>query len=322
MMEKKFDITAMGELLIDFAPAGKSDTGMKLFEQNPGGAPANMLAAAKMVGLSVAFMGKVGADMHGIYLESVLEGAGIDTRALVIDEGYFTTMAFVTLAENGERRFSFARKPGADTMFNVGDIDKDLLKNSKVFHVGSLSLTDEPARSATYEAVRFAKEHGVTISYDPNYRDPLWESEETAKELMKSLVPFADMMKISDEETDLLTPYKEPEQAAKYLLSQGVRVVGVTLGAEGVLVASKDGMTIVPGFKSNVVDTTGAGDSFWGSFVAKLIEMDVNLNTVSTEQLVEAARFGNAVASLCVEKRGGISGIPSREEVDARLKRG
>ena len=139
---------------------------------------------------------------------------------------------------------------------------------------------------------------------------------------MKSLVPFADMMKISDEETDLLTPYKEPEQAAKYLLSQGVRVVGVTLGAEGVLAASKDGMTIVPGFKSNVVDTTGAGDSFWGSFVAKLIEMDVNLNTVSTEQLVEAARFGNAVASLCVEKRGGISGIPSREEVDARLKRG
>ena len=207
-------------------------------------------------------------------------------------------------------------------MFNVGDIDKELLKNSKVFHVGSLSLTDEPARSATYEAVRFAKEHGVTISYDPNYRDPLWESEETAKELMKSIIPFADMMKISDEETDLLTPYKEPEQAAKYLLSQGVRVVGVTLGAEGVLVASKDGMTIVPGFKSNVVDTTGAGDSFWGSFVAKLIEMDVNLNTVSTEQLVEAARFGNAVASLCVEKRGGISGIPSREEVDARLKRG
>ena len=177
-MEKKYDVVALGEFLIDFTPAGSTDSGMKLFEQNPGGAPVNMLTAVSKAGLKTAFIGKVGDDMHGNFLVETAKQAGIDTRGIVVDDTVFTTLAFVTLDENGEREFSFARKPGADTMLCYKEVDADLLRDTKVFHIGSLSLTDEPARTTTFQAVKEAKKYGAVISYDPNYRKCDGEDEE------------------------------------------------------------------------------------------------------------------------------------------------
>lgn len=319
-MKKKYDIVALGELLIDFTPAGISEGGMKLFEQNPGGAPVNMLTAAAKAGLSTAFIGEVGNDMHGRFLKETVEKVGIDTSGLIMADDVFTTLAFVALSENGERTFSFARKPGADTKICFKDVKTELLQQTRVFHVGSLSLTNEPARTTTFQAVKMAKENGAIISYDPNYRAPLWESKEIATERMRSLIPFVDVMKLSDEETGLLTPYHEPEEAARYLLQKGVKVVAVTLGSEGVLISGKEGSQKVPGFKSRVVDTTGAGDSFWGGFVSQMLAADEAPELLSMEQLVKCARYGNAVASLCVERRGGISGIPEEAETLERLQ--
>ena len=176
---KNWDVVALGELLIDFTPAGLSPAGMKLFEQNPGGAPANMLTAVSRSGLKTAFIGKIGADMHGDFLRSTLEGVPIDTSGLITDPSVFTTLAFVSLSITGDRGFSFARKPGADTRLSIDEINKDMLTDTKIFHVGSLSLTDEPARTATFEAVKIAKDSGAIISYDPNYRAPLWENVDT-----------------------------------------------------------------------------------------------------------------------------------------------
>lgn len=319
-MKKIFDVVAMGELLVDFTPAGISENGRRLFEQNPGGAPVNMLAAVSKAGLSTAFIGKVGNDMHGCFLKETLLKEGIDASGLIMADDVFTTLAFVSLTEQGERDFAFARKPGADTRICFKEVNAQLVQQTKIFHVGSLSLTDEPARTTTFQAVKSAKEYGAVISYDPNYRAPLWESREMAIERMRSMIPFADMMKISDEETELLTPYRNPREAAEYLIQKGIKIVAVTLGAYGVLVCNKEGSHMVPGYRSRVRDTTGAGDAFWGGFVARLIKTEETLDQISKEQLIEAARYGNATASLCVERRGGISGMPEESEVLKRLK--
>ena len=237
-MGKTYDIVALGELLVDFTPAGISENGMLLFERNPGGAPVNMLTAAAKSGAKTAFIGKVGKDMHGLFLKDMTEGAGIDTSSLVLSEDAFTTLAFVELSNSGERNFSFARKPGADTRLAYKEIKEELLADTKVFHIGSLSLTDDPSRTTTFQAVRTAKSLGAVISYDPNYRAPLWENRETAMERMRSMVQYVDIMKLSDEETGLLTPYTEPKEAAEYLLQKGVLLAAVTMGKNGVLVAS------------------------------------------------------------------------------------
>lgn len=317
-----YDIVALGEVLIDFTNNGYSASGMRLFEQNPGGAPANMLTAATKLGLSTAFIGKVGTDMHGQFLKEVLEQQGIDTKGMILDPNFFTTLAFVELKENGERVFSFARKPGADTMLTKEDLNQDLLTNTKVFHFGSLSLTNDPSKTATYEAIRIAKDAGAIISYDPNYRAPLWENEKVAIEMMREPIPYVDMMKISDEETELLTGQVDPEAAAEILISQGVKVVVVTLGEKGALVRIKDGSHIVAGFKSQVVDTTGAGDSFWGSFVQQVLGTKKAVEELTLEELSKCVTYANAVASICVSKRGAIPAMPTKEEVEKRLNQG
>lgn len=319
-MKTKTDIAAFGELLVDFTPAGISQQGMCLFEQNPGGAPANMLAAAVKFGLTTAFIGKVGQDLHGDFLKATLAKAGINTANVIQDENYFTTLAFVNLKENGEREFSFARKPGADTKLCMKEIDKCLLENTRVFHVGSLSLTDDPSRTATYEALNLAKSNGAIISYDPNYRAALWNDQETAQLRMQSVLPYVDMMKLSDEETALLTPYQDPEEALQYLLRQGVRLAAITLGSNGALIGNANGMVKADGFSCHAVDTTGAGDSFWGGFVASYLQSETELEHLTCEQMLHFGRVGNAVASLCVERRGGISAIPDMREIRERLK--
>lgn len=320
-MSTRFDITALGELLIDFTDHGLSDTGMRLFERNPGGAPANVLAAAARLGRRTAFIGKVGADAHGQFLRRTLEEAGIDTAGLVTDGTVFTTLAFVELEKTGERHFSFARKPGADTCLCVSDLDIPRLRQTRVFHVGSLSMTDEPSHSATLAAVQAAKEAGAVISYDPNYRAALWPDEAAAAARMRELLPWVDVMKLSDEETRLLTDAAEPQAAAARLLEQGISCVAVTLGAEGALAATRDGMCRVPGFPAQVVDTTGAGDAFWGGFLHRLLALETSPASLTAAEAADCARWGNAAAALCITKRGGIPAMPAGDAV-ARLARG
>ena len=200
-----YDVTALGELLIDFTEAGTSAAGQRLFEQNAGGAPANVLVALQHLGHPTAFIGKVGQDMHGDFLTSVLEAEGVDCKGLVHSPEVFTTLAFVALAETGERTFSFARKPGADTQLAPEELDRGVIQSSRIFHVGSLSLTDEPARSATLAALKLARQSGCILSYDPNYRANLWPSEAAACKQMRAVVSAMDLMKVSDEECELLT---------------------------------------------------------------------------------------------------------------------
>ncbi len=314
-----FSVTALGEVLIDFTDHGVSANGQKLFERNPGGAPANVLVALQKLGHKTAFIGKVGTDMHGEFLRQTIAENGINCDGLISDPNFFTTLAFVALDENGDRSFSFARKPGADTQLKADELPTDVIANSRVFHVGSLSLTDEPARSATISALELADKAGCVMSYDPNYRDSLWPNAETASQQMRSLIPYMDLVKISAEECPLLTDFAEPEQAAKDLLSKGVSVVVVTLDADGAYVATKDGARIVESFRVQAVDTTGAGDSFWGGFLCAFCESGKKPADVTIDDAAGFALFGNAVASLCVRTRGAIPAMPNREAVEAVL---
>ncbi|MFZ2756792.1 MAG: carbohydrate kinase [Atopobiaceae bacterium] len=312
-------VTALGELLIDFTDAGVSEGGQKLFERNPGGAPANVLVALQRLGIGTAFLGKVGSDMHGEFLLGTLVANGVNCEGLMMDPSYFTTLAFVALDETGDRTFSFARKPGADTQLRPEELNRKIISESRVFHVGSLSLTDEPARSATLAALDIAREAGCVLSYDPNYRGSLWPNVEAAKEQMRSILPRMDLVKISDEECDLMTDEPDPVKAAHKIIAGGAKACVVTLGGKGAYACTADGGTVVPPFKADVVDTTGAGDSFWGGFLCSFCESGKAPADLTRADVQRFVRFGNAVASLCVRKRGGIPAMPTRPEVDALL---
>lgn len=312
---QKFDVTALGELLIDFTYAGQSTNGAALFEQNPGGAPANVLTAVRRLGGNAAFIGKVGRDMHGEFLEQTLQKNGIDTEGLLMDENSFTTLAFVNLDENGDRSFSFARKPGADTCLHLNEVRFDLIESSFIFHIGSLSLTDEPVRSATLAALHFAKEKGVIISYDPNYRAMLWKDEKTAAAQMRSVLPFADVIKLSDEELLLVTGETDPSKAASVLLAQGISCVLITCGAEGAVVSTQTGTVTSPAQKVKVIDTTGAGDAFMGGFLYMLSAERKSPSALTLSDARRYAEFAGRVAACCVSHRGAICAMPTMEEV-------
>lgn len=313
------DVTALGELLIDFTPCGKSASDMRIFEQNPGGAPANVLCALANLGLKTEFIGKVGKDMHGEFLKDTLTQKDVGTIGLIEDPSVFTTLAFVSLSEDGNRSFSFARKPGADTCLSSSELNKALLQNTKIFHFGSLSLTDEPVRTATYDAVRIAKESGALISYDPNYRALLWDTKEHAIEMMRSMLDFVDVMKISDEETNLLTSHSDPVLASQELIDRGIPCVVVTLGKDGALLRTKNILVKASVKPCKAVDTTGAGDSFWGGFLFKLLKSRKKLADITQEDATEFLTFANAVATLCVQKRGAIPAMPTLDQVNQIL---
>lgn len=317
-----YDISTFGEILIDFTYQGLNEKGQKLFAQNAGGAPANVLVAANKLGANTAFLGKVGNDMHGNFLRDTLKNENVNIDGLVLSNDAFTTLAFVDLNDNGERAFSFARKPGADTMMEKEEISLPILRDSHIFHIGSLSLTDNPSKATTYYAIKKAKDFGSIISYDPNYRASLWESEEKAKNEMRSIIPYVDIMKISDEEITLLTDEKEVDVATEKLIGQGVEVVVITLGSEGAYVATKEGGCKVNGFASEVIDTTGAGDAFWGAFLYRVSKSKKNPSELKLNEVAEFAYFANAVASICVEGFGAIASMPTMEEVEKRIRRG
>lgn len=319
--EQRFDVLAFGEILIDFTFKGFNDAGMRLFSQNPGGAPANVAVAVSRLGLKSAFVGKVGSDMHGDFLKEVLEHEGVDTSGLLFDQKCFTTLAFVSLDEKGERTFSFARKPGADTQITSAEFPLDLLCQSKILHVGSLSLTDSPARETTFSALKQAKSAGVLVSYDPNYRESLWESEQTATELIRQVLPFTDLLKVSREELPLLSDFSQENKIIDFLFNCGIKLIAITDGGNGTYVYTRKGVVFEPCFDCQVKDTTGAGDSFWGAFLYKFIEGGLGFDELTPEKVQEYVRFANAAASLCIEKEGAIPALATLEDVVKRLHR-
>ena len=232
-MSPMIDVVALGELLIDFAALSTDGSGYPILAAKPGGAPANFLAAVNACGKKTALLGKVGDDPFGHLLLGTLRRAGIETRGVVLDPAVFTTLAFVTLDERGERSFSFARKPGADTRLSWEEVDTSLIDEAKVFHFGNLSLTDEPARTATQKSVAYAKAKGKLICCDPNLRPPLWPDAESAREQMLWSLRQADVVKISDNEADFLWGCGPEEGADRLLKEYGVSLAMVTLGPEG-----------------------------------------------------------------------------------------
>ena len=259
------DVVALGELLIDFTGIGTGTDGYPVMAAHPGGAPANFLATLARFGAKTALIGKVGTDSFGKMLVKTLSDAGIETRGIVRSDDVFTTLAFVTLDANGDRTFSFARKPGADTALCFEEADLSLIDEAKVFHIGTLSLTDEPARSATVRAVTYAREKGKLITCDPNLRKPLWRSMEDAKKQMLWALRQADVVKISDEEVEFLWDISPEEGAEKLVNEFGVKLAFVTCGAKGCFFKNPLASGSVPGMQGlHVIDTTGAGDIFGG----------------------------------------------------------
>lgn len=313
------DITVLGEILIDFTPAGISQQGNVCFERNPGGAPANVAVCVSRLGGKAAFIGKVGEDMFGTFLATVLEDNKVDTSGMRFNSINNTTLAFVQLDENGDRSFSFYRDPGADTTLRQDEIDYKLIEDSKVFHFGSLSLTSEPVRSATHKALEFAKESGCTISYDPNLRPPLWESMKLARERILSVMKYCDILKISEEEMEFLTDEKDLDKGTEVLCSKyGMRLILVTRGAQGNYFRLGDATGSKPAFdKLKAVDTTGAGDAFLGGFIYSMLSRGVDHpDKLSIEGIEDILVFSNAAASLCVTRKGAIPAMPNLREVN------
>lgn len=315
-----YDVVALGELLIDFTYTGADELGHPILTGHPGGAPGNFLAALTAYGCTAAMIGKVGEDAFGRMLLRELGDRGIGVSGVVRDPEVFTTLAFVTLDSQGERSFSFARKPGADTRLDFSEIDLALLDSYRVLHFGTLSLTDEPARTATRQAVAYAKERGKWLSFDPNLRPPLWRDLERARAEMLWGLGQADIVKISAEETDFLWRCG-PEEAAQNLHGLGVKIAFVTLGAEGCLVSGNGVSRRVLGLSGiRAVDATGAGDIFGGSALSRLLQTGKGLEELTGAELENAARFGCAAAGLSTQRPGGISSVPTLDQVRERLE--
>ena len=305
------DITAIGEILIDLTQTGTDEGGVPRFAANPGGAPANVVVAAKRLGASAAFIGKVGRDGFGRYLRAVLEENGVEVSGLVWDEQALTTLAVVTVDPSGERSFTFYRDNTADVRLTPEEVN---LGDTKLLHFGSVSLTAEPSRSATLSAVRRAKERGILVSYDPNYRANLWDSQENAVAQMKAPLPLVDILKVSDEELPLLTGTSDLEEGSRQLAGLGIPLVLVTLGGEGAYFRYGQVAGQVPGFSVQVADTNGAGDTFLGAVLTRLAARG-GLEGLSGAELTNIVTFANRAASLTTSRSGAIPAMPSLAEV-------
>ena len=314
------DVVALGELLIDFACLSTDGEGYPTMAAHPGGAPANFLAALTKFGAKTALIGKVGTDAFGKMLLLTLEQAGISTQGMISTDDVFTTLAFVTFDEHGDRAFSFSRKPGADTCLSFEEIDLSLIDEARVFHFGTLSLTDEPARTATRKCVAYAREKGKLITYDPNLRKPLWKDLEAAREQLIWGLRQADVVKISDEEVEFLFGLGVREGAQYILDNFPVKLVFVTCGADGCWFQNEKAQGHVPSLSGiQVIDTCGAGDIFGGSALWKLQQTGKAPQELTEEELRDAVRFACTSAGLSTTRSGGISSVPEYAEILANL---
>ena len=316
-MNKKYDVVALGELLIDFTRFGMSERKTVLYEANPGGAPCNVLAMLTKLNKNCAFIGKVGDDIFGRMLKDLVEELGINISGLVLDKKVNTTLALVQNFENGDRDFSFYRNPGADMMLSKEDLSLELIENASIFHFGTLSMTHDMVREATVEAVARAKKNQCIISFDPNLRPPLWDKLEDAKLAMEWGMKQCDILKISDNELEFVTGKTSFDEGVAVLkkLYPNIQMINVTAGAEGSYSYYKEAKVFVPGYKSeNTIDTTGAGDTFCACVLNYVCENGItDLNSVQLEQML---KFANAAASIITTRRGALRVMPELREIE------
>lgn len=313
-MAKKYDVIALGELLIDFTMNGQSEQGNNMFEACPGGAPCNVLALLNKMGKKTAFIGKVGKDQFGALLRDTITEAGIGASNLMVDENVNTTLAFVHTFPDGDREFSFYRNPGADMMLTADEVNPEVVKDTKVFHFGTLSMTHEGVREATKKAVETAKANGCLVSFDPNLRPPLWSSLDLAKEQMEYGFGKCDILKISDNEIQFVSGKEDYDEGIAYLQeTYNIPLILLTMGKDGSRAYYKGMRVERPGFSVKAIETTGAGDTFCGSSLNYLVDYD--FENLTEEQLGEMLTFANAAAALVTTKKGAIKAMPVKEEV-------
>ena len=313
-MAKKYDVIALGELLIDFTMNGQSEQGNNMLEACPGGAPCNVLALLNKMGKKTAFIGKVGKDQFGTLLRDTITEAGIDASNLMVDENVNTTLAFVHTFPDGDREFSFYRNPGADMMLTADEVNPEVVKDTKVFHFGTLSMTHEGVREATKKAVETAKANGCLVSFDPNLRPPLWSSLDLAKEQMEYGFGKCDILKISDNEIQFVSGKEDYDEGIAYLQeTYNIPLILLTMGKDGSRAYYKGMRVERPGFSVKAIETTGAGDTFCGSSLNYLVDHD--FENLTEEQLGEMLTFANAAAALVTTKKGAIKAMPVKEEV-------
>lgn len=320
-MEKKYDVTALGELLIDFAVNGESEQGNQLFEACPGGAPCNVLAMLNKLGRKTAFIGKVGDDQFGKLLKDTITNTGIEAKGLVMDQDIHTTLAFVHTFPDGDREFSFYRKPGADMMLGENEVDYDLIRQSKVFHFGTLSMTDEPVKSATKKALEVAKEAGCLITFDPNLRPPLWDSLDDAKAQMEYGFERCDVLKISDNEIQFVSGKEDYDEGIQYLQDKyHIPLIFLTMGKDGSRAYYKDMRVEKAGYPVKAIETTGAGDTFCGCAINGVLKYGID--NLTEENLEEILQYANAGAALITLKKGAIRSMPEPEQIEEMIKNG
>lgn len=313
-MEKLYDVTAMGEMLIDFTQNGQSGQGNQLFEACPGGAPCNVLAMLNKLGRKTAFIGKVGDDQFGRLLKRTIEDLGVESRGLILDQDIHTTLAFVHTLSDGDREFSFYRKPGADMMLMKEEVDYDLIRQSKIFHFGTLSMTDEPARTATEKALETAREEGCLITFDPNLRPPLWSSMEDAKKQTEFGFGYCDILKISDNEIQFVSGMEDYDDGIRYLQKKyQIPLIFLTMGKEGSRAYYRNLRVERPGFSVKSVETTGAGDTFFGCAIHGVLEY--GLDKLNEQKLGQILTYANGGAALITTKKGAICSMPETEDI-------
>ena len=320
MMEKKFDVVALGELLIDFTENGLSSQGNSILEANPGGAPCNVLAMLNKLGKKTAFIGKVGRDQFGNQLKQVVEESGTDVSNLIVDEKVHTTLAFVHTLPDGDREFSFYRNPGADMMLTKDEVNEDIIRAGRIFHFGTLSSTHPGVREATRHALKIAKENGLLISFDPNLREPLWESLDQAREEIAYGLSQCDILKISDNEMVFMTGTDDYTKGVQILREQyDIPLIFVTLGKEGSRAYYKDMMVeAAPFIRKDTIETTGAGDTFEACVLNYVLEHGID--HLEREDLLELLRFANAGASIITSRKGALKVMPEKAEIEAVLR--
>jgi len=315
------DVVCLGELLVDMFPVelGKRLVEVSAFRPKPGGAPANVAVALVRLGMSSAFVGKVGDDAFGHHLADVLAQEGVETRAVRFDSDARTTMAFIASPDAHTAEFLFYRNPGADTRLLVEELDRELLAQSKAFHFGSLSLAEEPIRSAAHEAIQIVRDAGGFISFDVNYRPTLWASPEAALQQVMAIIPQVDLLKVNEMEMQLLTGTDDPKEGSKILLELGPEVNVLTLGAEGSYFSVANGYGYVPAYSVETVDATGCGDAFIAGLLTRLISSEDWRKNLTIEWMHQTLVYANAVGALTAQKQGVIPALPTAEAVNGFL---
>lgn len=311
---KRYDVTALGELLIDLTQCGTGNQGNPILEANPGGAPCNVLGLLSKLGNTTAFIGKVGCDNFGEQLKNALVETGISTEGLRWDEYVHTTLAVVHTMANGDRDFSFYRNPGADMMLRPEEVEEQLIRSSKIFHFGSLSMTSEPCRSATRRAIALAEEAGVLRSFDPNLRPPLWPNLDAAREQIEYGLAHCDILKISDNEILWLSGEDSYDRAVEWLReNHRIGLILLTLGKHGSRAYCGAAQACQPGFTVKTVEATGAGDTFLGAMLHQILA--AGWKSYSRQELEGMLRFANAAAAIVTTRPGALRVMPGQEEV-------